>query len=438
VNGTVLELRTDERWTLEEMMAAWLAGRPDPDDRTRAGRRPPAVTAWPSRPEIVRAELLEAQGAPLLDVRARVGQRTAHGVLGIAPGVDDGRVLGSAKALRGLGMRDEAGNGMVVDALREPALAGELLSCLIGHDARADAPTVLREDPRCTVLGFPGRCSLTVLTWLAVGPHPGIELLVALDDAGFNHLAAPIALWRRDGLDLGVVQEPVSGAVDGWALAQTSLRDVLASGLAPSEAGGDFAGEAAAIGLLTARMHLALASAFGVERSPVSAWVTSVETLVREVHPSLLEGSSVVRALDSLGSAALTLPTVRVHGDFHLSRLARTDQGWVLADWMNAGRPDLWAEPRHRFPMADVASMFWSLHRLVRTVLNERRSAAVADEVALTGAWEDRNRSAFLDAYLGTPGIESLVSPDRQLAHDLIVTFELERAWARLADQSVP
>jgi len=27
--------------------------------------------------------------------------------------------------------------------------------------------------------------------------HPGVELLVALDEAGFNHLAAPVALWRR-------------------------------------------------------------------------------------------------------------------------------------------------------------------------------------------------------------------------------------------------
>ncbi len=75
------------------------------------------------------------------------------------------------------------------------------------------------------------------------GPHPGLELVVALDDVGFNHVPAPYALWRRSGRDLGAAQEYQAGGTGGWALALTSLRDLYALGGSPEQAGGDFATE---------------------------------------------------------------------------------------------------------------------------------------------------------------------------------------------------
>ena len=54
-------------------------------------------------------------------------------------------------------------------------------------------------------------------------------MLVALDEVGFNHLAAPLVRWVWEGRDLGVVQELLTDRAGGWALALTSLRDLYAS-----------------------------------------------------------------------------------------------------------------------------------------------------------------------------------------------------------------
>ena len=51
---------------------------------------------------------------------------------------------------------------------------------------------------------------------------------MALDAAGFNHVAAPLVRWTWEGRDLGVIQEPLADRSAGWALALTSLRDLYA------------------------------------------------------------------------------------------------------------------------------------------------------------------------------------------------------------------
>src|SRR5207245_1640309 len=94
-----------------------------------------------------------------------------------------------------------------------------------------------------------------------------VEMTLGLVHAGFTHVPKPVSTWRRGQYDLALVQEFLVGAVEGWALALTSLRDLYASVVDdPAEAGGDFAAEAERLGQMTAEMHLALASAFGISR----------------------------------------------------------------------------------------------------------------------------------------------------------------------------
>ena len=50
-----------------------------------------------------------------------------------------------------------------------------------------------------------------VFPWLDERPRADVELLVALESAGFNHVAAPLVRWVEDGRDLGVVLEPLAG-----------------------------------------------------------------------------------------------------------------------------------------------------------------------------------------------------------------------------------
>ncbi|MDA8312719.1 MAG: hypothetical protein M0Z46_19345 [Actinomycetota bacterium] len=405
------------------------------------------------RVEIVDVELIR-QGRPgLVDVVAGIDGRLAHAVFGVRRPGEALRVLGSVDEPALGTIHDDDGVGLVVDALHDPDAARLLLASVAGlsPDARAgDVPvvSVARDDHEAISLVFDRSVTLTVFPWLFRGPHPGAALLAGLDEAGFNHLPAPIAFWRRAGRDLGVVQELLAGATTGWALAIGSLRDLIASDVSPDLAGGDFAPESFALGTMAARMHMALDRAFGRRQGDVAAWVD-------ELAPDILgAGASEVRQtggdadavlpgvrdadasepssrelLELLRRSGLHPPTIRTHGDFHLGRTARTDHGWVLVDTMPGGTAPGSEEPVHRSPLADVADFTWSLRRAAAVAVGERGPAGTSTRAAARAqAWEARNRRAFVAAYLATPGIGGLVPADRRVVRRLLRLFELARA----------
>jgi maltokinase len=334
-------------------------------------------------------------------------------------------------------VEDADGEGLVVDALHVADAARVLLETVAGLSGGANGDletvSVVRDDDEATALAFDRRYLLTVFPWLFRGPHPGAALLAGLDEAGFNHLPAPVAFWRRAGRDLGVVQELLSGASSGWALAIGSLRDVIASGVQPAAAGGDFAPEALALGTMAARMHVALERAFGRRAGDVAKWVDElgpdVLAAAAEGQRSGFAATSAEDLLASLRRSGLRLPTIRTHGDLHLGRVARTDHGWVLADCMPGGTAPGTEEPLFRCPLADVADLTWSLWHAAQVAAGERGPASLglaSSETAL--AWQARNRRALLAAYLATPGIGPLLPADRRVVRRLLAMFELARA----------
>ena len=119
---------------------------------------------------------------------------------------------------------------------------------------------------------------------------------------------------------------------------------------------------------------------------------------------------------------------IRTHGDFHLGRTARTDQGWVVSDCAPGGVLSGETAPGRRTPLADVADMLWSMHQASVTAANERDPAGRLGLQALGQAWESRNRRAFVAGYLGTAGIGGLVGPDRDLVRRVISFLELARS----------
>jgi maltokinase len=424
VSGAILELTEERRRSLTQLVTAWLAqrsaGAVPPDD----GRAAPLV-------EVREAEILLSDRPGLLDVIAEVEGRMVHAVLGLRrPGEEAHLLRATDDPVLGL-FDDEHGLGVVVDALLDAELAPLVLAAVSGEVDDPGAVVAVADDEGAVVLAFGDRCTLSVFPWLFDGPHPGVGLLIALDEAGFNHLAAPVALWRRGGRDLGLVQEPLAGSAGGWALALTSLRDLYASGGAPEAAGGDFGPEARALGTMTARMHLALDRAFGRQAADVTAWVDEVQAVTRAADPDLLEVAGVAETLGVLRAADLRAPALRTHGDFNLGRTARTDQGWVVADCMPGGVPPGSEVPVYRSPLADVADMLWSFHRVATEAAVERDPTGRAGLATLAQAWEARNRRAFVAGYLATPGIGGLVPTDREAVRNLVAVFELERA-ARL------
>jgi maltokinase len=377
---------------------------------------------------VLRAEELRPGRPGLLDMVARVDGREAHFVVGLRGVADEQHFLrpGEEAAL-GL-LDDEAGLAVCIDALRDAQLAPLLLATVRGVEPRTGPVNVLQDDEDAVVIDCGDRGDLRVFPWLVPHSRPDVDLMVGLDEAGFNHLAAPLVRWTWEGRDLGVVQEPLADRSGGWALALTSLRDYYASGGSPEAAGGDFGAEARSLGVMTARMHLALDRAFLRHREPVAHWVDAAEESIVRADPTLFDAPGVADLLKWLREAEVRLPVLRTHGDFHLGRTARTDQGWVVSDCAPGGVLGGSSAPGRRTPLADVADMLWSMHEASAEAAGERDPTGRQDLATLGQAWETRNRRAFVAGYLGTPGIAGLVGSDRDLVRRLVSFLELARS----------
>jgi len=377
---------------------------------------------------VERAEVLRPGRPGLLDLEARVGERRAHLVVGLrAVGEEPHFLKAAEECALGL-LDDDHGLAVCTDALRDAQLAPLVLATVQGVAPRSGPVGIVRDDDDGTVLDCGDRGDLTVFPWLSERARPDVDLLVSLDEAGFNHVAAPLVRWTAEGRDLGVVQEPLADRSSGWALALTSLRDLYAAGGSPEVAGGDFGDEARVLGVMTARMHLALDRAFLRHHERVADWVDAALEQITAADPTLLEVPGVGDLVKWISESEARLPVIRTHGDFHLERTARTDQGWMVADCRPGGVLEAESSPGRRTPLADVADLLWSMHQASVTAAAERDPTGRLGLSELGQAWERRNRRAFVTGYLATPGISGLVGPDRDLVRRLVSLLELARS----------
>jgi len=404
--------------------------------------RNPGGEGYEGTVRVLEAEVI-ARGRPgIVDVVAQVGERTVHLPLGLRePGAETKFLAGDEDPVLGV-FEDSEGLAVAFEAVLDAEVVTSLLHHVTGQEADPGRVRQIRHSADSVTLALEDRLAFTVFSELVDGPRAGLGLLLALDEVGFNHIAAPVGVWRRSQRDLGIVQEYLAGASSGRALAVTSVRDLYASGGPPELAGGDFGAEAHRLGTMTARMHLGLEQAFGRRPGDVVAWADALEEAVRPVAPTLLDRPDVGVLLEQL--RALTVPcyATRTHGDFDVGRVARTEQGWYVTDFSTGGTPTTAAgivdggpggqEPVFRSPLADVADLLWSLGAVAADAAYERDPFGREGLGELAQAWEDRNRRAFFAGYLGVPGISALVPPGREAVRVLVTAFELERVAARL------
>jgi hypothetical protein len=412
------------------LVETWLSHHPVPGARGGPGTGAAAGSAASAASAVTvrRVEQVRAGRPGLLSVVAEVDGRLVHLVAGLRSVGDEPHFLHAGDE-GALGLYEDAqGLAVCTDALRDAQLAPLLLATLAGDEPRPGPVAVVRDDGEATVLDCGDRGDLCVFPWPRPERHPGVDLLVALEGAGFNHVAAPLVRWTWEGHDLGLVQEALPDRSGGWALALTSLRDHYALGGRPEAAGGDFGPEAHALGTMLARMHLALDAAFGRQATRVGDWVAEAEEVIGRADPALLEGPGVAELIADLRAVDTRLPAIRTHGDFHLGRTARTDQGWVVSDCLPGGAPVGEEAPVLRSPLADVADLLWSLHQASLEAALERDPAGRLDLAPLGKAWETRNRRAVLFGYLDTPGISGLAGHDRDVVRNLVAIFELVRS----------
>ncbi len=391
---------------------------------------------------VLDAEVLVPGRPGIVDVVARAGGRVVHAPLGLRAPQDDLRFVGDDDPVIGV-FEDDDGTAVVFDAMRDVDLAALLLRVVSGREVESSLVRPLRENPTSITLAMADAVAFTVFHEVLEGPRPDLELLLALEDVGFNHLAAPLAVWRRGGRDLGVVQEYLAGASSGYALALTSVRDLYASGGPPELAGGDFGAEAHRLGTMTARMHLGLEKAFGRRPADTRRWALDIRAALEATAPDELERPDVEELLGRLAALEVAFHTIRTHGDFHLGRTVRTEQGWYVADFRPGGRlhavatagndPSAGDDASYRTPLADVADMMWSFGHVANVAAAERDPTGRQGLDELADAWEARNRRAFLAGYLGVPGISGLVPPQREALAVVTSSFELLRAEVELA-----
>jgi maltokinase len=226
--------------------------------------------------------------------------------------------------------------------------------------------------------------------------------------AGNQHIATPVGVLTDERVStpvvLGFMQKFLPDAVEGWATATASVRDLLAEGdLHADEVGGDFAGEAGRLGIAVAEVHAALADAMGQRlvggaelASEVDAMHARLDVVLSEVPVLAAEEKGLRAAFDAVRGITVPVPIQQIHGDLHLGQVLRTTAGWVLIDF--EGEPGATPEQRSvpRSPLRDVAGMLRSFDYAAFHLLpgdDDRQRAARATE------WSDRNRDAFCAGY---------------------------------------
>ncbi|MDP9071366.1 MAG: phosphotransferase [Actinomycetota bacterium] len=314
------------------------------------------------------------------------------------------------------------------DAVLDPELARALLSRVSpGEEARHVRPLAAEQSNSSLV--FDDRLFLKLFRRLHPGPNPDVEVTTALAAAGFAHVAEPLGVWRHGDMDLAVCERYLAGGAEGWALALTSLRDLYASGCAePADAGGDFFAEARRLGQVTAAMHLALAGAFGAQPGDAAAWSDLVEAQLARLRPDDADAAAAKAFAERLRSVADPGASVRVHGDYHLGQVMRTDTGWFVLDFEGEPARPLAERRRPSSPYKDVAGMLRSFHYAAHVALAERDEVERATLGPAAEAWEARNGGAFLGGYLATDGIDDILPGNEEDRQALLAAFELDKA----------
>lgn len=269
-----------------------------------------------------------------------------------------------------------------------------------------------------------------VLRRFQPGVNPEDEVLRALSGFDRARVSAYLgSLYWHDGdgqrFTAAIAQTWVPNQGDGWTWVLEQLHRLRMGG------GDDHVvlGALRDLGVCTAELHIALASsedeAFGMQATTASD-VSQVQAAFRaslerslallseplsEVPPDLKMKLPGVRgAMSELGALAVGFAEeagfarIRVHGDYHLGQVLRTNDDWTIIDFEGEPARSV-AERRQRSsPLRDVAGMLRSFS-YARAVA-EQDLLAGGMELSMAQAmlqdWERNARSAFVDGYRTT------------------------------------
>ena len=340
---------------------------------------------------------------------------------------------------------------VVYDALADPALSRELVHLMrSGAAVQAEEgaitfgsvdlaafevdlyePRPIGVEQSNTSVVFGDELILKAYRRLEAGINPELELLRFLTLHGFANIAALHGWYAYSGrpveATLGILQQYVPDAEDGWELALDELQS------APQE----FLTRLRRLGEVTGEMHSVLASDpsdpdFAPEDPSMEAIALLTATVDEEIERIFLDlpeteataeilgrGEEVRDRLRLISHVGAVGKSVRTHGDYHLGQTLWTGKDWVVIDFEGEPARPLPERRRRRSPLRDVAGMLRSFAYAV--------SAAQFRGVEVAADWEDRARDEFLSGYAQTID-RNLIPPGRDATGKLLVVFELEKA----------
>ncbi len=362
-------------------------------DRAELRSAPPALS-------VLLVEVRYQSGSPdvyQLVVGAREGSGPPQATLASAEGWTSYEAFGDPEFARELCERLRAGGVLAAD------------EGTIEFGSLGGFPSGGGELPRVRVLGleqsnssivFDDELIVKVYRRVEAGVNPELELLGFFGRHGFENVPRLWGWWSYTGplmrASLGVVQQFVPGAVDGWTLALDELRS-------EPEA---FLGRLRRLGVVIGEMHAVLASerddpAFAPEEASsesLALIAAAVAEEIEQVFGALPEGDSVaplvgrgeelrdlLRRLSSGGSMGWRTGT---HGDLHLGQLLWAHGDWLVIDFEGEPARPLPERRRKRSPLRDVAGLLRSFSYATSVVGDEGHTL------------EARARAELLEGYL--------------------------------------
>ena len=270
---------------------------------------------------------------------------------------------------------------------------------------------------------------LKVFRRVEPGINPELEMLRFLTAHEFPNIAALSGSYEYEGglmhATLGVMQEYIDEARDGWQLALDDPQGLLAR-----------VGE---LGTATGEMHSVLACdredpAFAPEEPSSEALSLLTATIDEQIErvfrdlpednpavaPILNRGEEIRERLQQMSHVGVGGRLIRHHGDYHLGQTMLRDAGWIILDFEGEPARSLLERRRKRSPLRDVAGM-------LRSFAYAASATQLMRGVPAPEGWEANARDAFLTGYLDA--VEPTLLPaGRPAIEKLLAIFELEKA----------
>ncbi len=344
------------------------------------------------------------------------------------------------------------GDDLALDVLSDPTRAAALADLLRqgGTAGDGDHTVSFRWDPTAPDLADPPSVRslraeqsnssvvidetviLKVFRHLEPGENPELEMLEFLSSHGFDAAPALHGCYSLHGdlidATLGVAQEFLADAVDGWDLVQDALK---------AGTGDDLGPRLVELGEVVGRMHSVLGSDasdpdFAPEEATDEALPIFMATVDEEIEqvfsklpehevfaPILGRGDDLRDRLRRMAQGGSVGRLIRHHGDLHLGQTMLDDTRWTILDFEGEPSRPLRERRRKRSPLRDVAGMLRSFAYAASAA--ERAGATLPD------GWESSARQSFLEGYRSS--VEPALLPPGEAAFaQVLAIFELEKA----------